>query len=292
MARKANQSQKTVLYSRRLSHDDIFQIRVWRAEGDPQPSYREMAECYGVSRSFIGSIISGEVYGDLRGPTVERERMHRPTPKPYQLPSCLRRCRGCGTPVPMSESCTVCRATSYRAGAMLAKILAEAFFLAPGAILWESHYNPYRHGGPPMARELQAAANPIIARFTDTAAIVKLIVGLFGKLGDLKDITEPVDSGVGLYKRKEVILEAIKLATAITKTELDDSAAEMADMLLTPEVCGVIASVIRAIKDRMDEDPDADPVEAVGAAFAAAAIDIRGAKKPTTKKPAKKKATK
>ncbi len=119
-----------------------------------------------------------------------------------------------------------------------------------------------------MARELEAAAGPLIQRFTDSAKIVKLLVGLFGKLGDLRDITEPMDSGVGLYKRKEVILDAIKLATAMTKTEMDDSAAEMADMLLTPEVCGVIASVIRAITERMSDDPDVDPVEAVGQAMA------------------------
>ncbi len=139
-----------------------------------------------------------------------------------------------------------------------------------------------------MARELQAAALPIIERFSDTASIIKLMVGLFGKLGDLKDITEPFDSGVGFYKRKEVILDAIKLATAITDNEIDDSAAEMFDMLLTPEVCGVIASVIRAIKARMESDPDADPVEAVGAAMAGVAAEISGSKKPASQSKIKK----
>lgn len=135
-----------------------------------------------------------------------------------------------------------------------------------------------------MPRSIDAALNPIFSRFSSTAEIIQLMIGLFGKLNELRNITAPANTGPGLYARKEVILDAIKLATAVTKTELDDKAADVADALLTPEVCDVLAGVIRSLQDRFNDDPDVDPAEAVGDAFGQAVKAIA----KSGKKPAKK----
>ncbi len=148
MKKKANRQPKPSTptgCSRRLRPDEIVAIRVWRATGEPKPSYRTIAARYGISCSFVGSVISGEVYRNLPGPITERERMPEKQPEPYELPPEFWRCRGCGTAVPEGEPCTICRLRSHRAGAILAKILAEAFFLDDDAILRQSPHNPYKN---------------------------------------------------------------------------------------------------------------------------------------------------